>query len=1128
MSAIRLRFSFIIWIICISLFSNAKNNIVVNDYNWDIRPFGDLCYWSENTGVLGTTLKPNGLIEVPQTSASEWNVGVSWKEERDINRIEINYEGKTSESLAKETKVQYWFQTWPGPAPKEHTIEDPMDDPWQGKWLTAETDYQIIGNKVIYSFKPMSANENKLAANLPEPVNYRRTLKIRLIYNSKPSLVQSLKIISPTSSKKLSLRIAFGCDNPTEKSVEGKIEIFNGKIEHVSGWKWDSRDKLTSKEAWRIQLKKQSKGILADVITAVPALPGSNDLTIVTVQSTEGTFSFSTDDLAHGPIYIPAYSAYITLASDTARFKISTIKKGQTIREKLKVEPEQTYDRACREIPKLDVMLREDGGRLYLPLAADASWQKFGLEWGGGFFMNKRSTKAKGKELARCLWKGNELHWLIGTGKDPVYLRDDKDSHMSILDDYLPVTEVSWSHEGLIFQEEAFATQMEGPLSPYDERDEQTPSILMVKLNVSNPTYEEKTTHIWLKANALEHPSLQDLFVLDQKDGKNYIRAKMKLPEGVAYSDIKVVQNAVDIPIKIPANQNVSLYISVPFVGDLTDNSKDKISSLDYSIERQRVVSYWRDIVNEFTAFNVPERKFNEMARSVIPHIRMSTTKDPKSGLYMVPAAAFGYEVYSNESAFQIVYLDKIGDHKTAASYLETFLKLQGTDPMPGTFTGDQSAVFHGGKVDKEYNYTSGPYNLDHGTVLWAMGQHYLMSNDGDWLKHASPNMLKAADWIIDQRNHTKMKDKDGNHALNYGLLPAGRLEDNADWGFWFAVNAYAYLGLHTTAEAFKKAGLPEAARLDNEARDYLIDLKSSVKRTSELSPVVRLRDNTYVPYVPTRAFQRFRYFGPMLPGYYSRYGKNTSLTYRLSATREALYGPMILITTGILDPHDPLSEAILDDWEDNITLSSSLGQHIHGVVDDEYWFSRGGMVFQPNLQNPIQSYLLRNEVPAAIRSIYNSMVACLYRDVNAFTEEYRRWGVGSGPMYKIPDEAKFENRVIDMLVLEAGNELWLAPGTPKYWLEPGKNIKLYNATTVFGNVSYELRNGTKPNTIEACINLPENISAEKVKLFIRAPFDKPIKSVKVNGEKWDNWDLGKEMIVLPLTSKTINVNVSY
>ena len=192
----------------------------------------------------------------------------------------------------------------------------------------------------------------------------------------------------------------------------------------------------------------------------------------------------------------------------------------------------------------------------------------------------------------------------------------------------------------------------------------------------------------------------------------------------------------------------------------LTKQYKEKIASLDYNTERQRVVSYWRDIVNEFKTFNVPERKFNEMAMSVIPHIRMSTTKDPKSGLFMVPAATFGYQVYSNESAFQSVLLDKIGDHQTSAKYLETFLKLQGTDPMPGTFTGDQSAVFHGGKVDEEYNYTSGLYNLDHGTVLWALGQHYLLSRDSDWFNRASSKILRAAEWIIEQRNQTAPEEK--------------------------------------------------------------------------------------------------------------------------------------------------------------------------------------------------------------------------------------------------------------------------------------------------------------------------------------------------------------------------------
>ncbi len=1106
----------------------------------DISPFGDLRYWSDETGVLGHSLEENGLIKVPNTAENEWNVGFSWNEERDINRIEIIYNDRITDSLLNETKIQYWFQTWPIEAPKidpgvkfvkSMVTYDPMDDPWQGKWLTAETDFQKGDNKVVYTFKPITEDENKNAGNLPKPVSYRRTLKLRVLYNSVPPTIRSLKIFSPTNEKNVSVRIEFGCDNSEEKNMKGKLEIFNGKIDHIRGWNLDGKDKLTSKDSWSVLLGKKTKGILADLTVAEPTLPGSNDLSIVTVRSDLGTFSFLVRDLNDGPVYIPAYSAYITHASDKNSFTESAIIKGNTVRERLEAEPEQTYDRARREIPELNVMLRRGGGKLYLPLAVDASWQKFGFEWGGGFFMNKNRTKAKGRELARCNWENDELHWLIGTGREPVYIRDDKSSHMSILNDYLPVPQVNWNHEGLIYKEEAFATLQEGSLSPYDVlRDEQTPAILMIKLEISNPTLEEKTASVWLKADSLNNPLIEDLFIMDQINGKNYIRVKIKLPEGASSSDMKIIQNAVDIPFTVPANQSVSLYFSVPFVGDLTESSRKEISSLDYFTERRRVVSYWRTIVNEFIPFDVPERKFNEMARSVIPHILMSTTKDPKSGLFMVRAGSFDYQVYANEAAFQTILLDKLGAHRIAARYLETLLDLQGSSPMPGTFTGDQSAVFHGAKVDEEYDYTSSGYNLDHGTVLWALGQHYLLSGDDDWLQHAAPHMLKAVEWIIEQRNQTKIENKQGEPVTYYGLLPAGQLEDNSDWGFWYAVNAYAWLGLHTTAEVFKTAGLPEAGRLEGEANSYLSDLRASVQRNSELSTVVRLRNNTYVPYVPSMANQRFRYFGPMREEYYSRYGKTVpGISYKLSACREALYGPLILITTGIIAPHDPLAVAILDDWEDNITLTSSLGLHVHGAVDDEYWFSRGGMVFQPNLQNPIQAYLLRNEIPAAIRSIYNSMVSCLYPDVNAFTEEYHRWGIGSGPFYKTPDESRFVTRTIDMLVMEAGNELWLASGTPRYWLEPGKRIKLNNAATVFGNVSYELKNGAKPNTIEANINLPSSsVVPDKVLLFVRAPFEKPIKSVTVNGKEWKDWDQAKEAIVLPEQDKKIAVIVSY
>jgi hypothetical protein len=1094
--------------------------------DWDISAFGELTCWASEANPAATVLQHNDAIKVPQSKTGEWNVGVCWQEERDIDRLEVAYEGAVGRKSAEAARVQYWFRTWPGEPPTSHTIEDRFDDLWQGKWLTAQTEVSLDGNTATYRFKALSKEENSQADNLPGPVDYRRTLKVRLLYDREPPRISSLRVYSPTDAESVSARIEFGCGRPGSRPVAGRLEIYNGWIEKVAGWGWDGGDLMAASNSWKIHLRDRPKGIVVELRAAKPRLPGSNDLTIATIRSSEGVFSFLLDDLQRGPIYISAYGVFITRADDPNSFTDANLKKGRTVREKLRQEPEQTYDRARKEMPPLDVMLREDGGRLYLPIAADASWQKFAVEWGGGFSLNKQRAKAKGKELQRCNWQGPELHWYLGTGDKPVYDRNDVTSHMSVLSDYLPVPVVRWNHDGLSFEEEAFVTLLEGPLSPYDsQRSEQTPAILIVRLRISNPTDHEKTAHIWLKPDRLNDVVLQDVFILDKIGGNTFVRACVNAPKGAV---AVLEKGAIHHTFAVAAHQSTGMSIRVPFVGDLAGKDAAKIAALDERTERSRVVSYWRDLAAKYRPFDVPEAKFNDMSRSVICHIRMSTTKDPQSGLFMVPAATFGYQVFANESAFQTIFLDRIGDHESSAHYLETFLRLQGSVPLPGTFTGRQKGVLHGTRVDNDYNYTMGPYNLDHGTVLWGLAQHYLMSRDSQWLEHAAAGMLQAADWIIEQRNTTKQMDESGRPVLHYGLLPAGRLEDNDDWGYWFANNAYAWLGLRDTARAFQLAGLFAGDRLAQEADAYIKDLRAAVRQTSELAPVVRLRNNVYVPFVPSRVYQRFRYFGPMRSGYYSRYKKDTLLTFRLSATREALYGPLILITTGVLDPHDALSEAILDDWEDNITLSSSLGQHIHGVVDDEYWFSRGGMVFQPNLQNPIQAYLLRNEVPAAIRSTYNAMTSCLYPDVTAFTEEYRRWRVGSGPMYKIPDEARFVNRVCDMLAMEVGDELWLAAGTPRRWLEPGRRIEVYDIETTFGKVAYGIRHGDAPETIEANVVIPSRIQPQRVLLFVRSPFERPIKSVRINGADWHQWDGDREAVALPTQPGTLQVMVSY
>ncbi|MEP6596544.1 MAG: hypothetical protein ABJA71_11395, partial [Ginsengibacter sp.] len=852
-------------------------------------------------------------------------------------------------------------------------------------------------------------------------------------------------------------------------------------------------------------------------------------------RSSQGTFSFSLNDVDKGPVYIPSFNAYITQSTDPVPFSEKNIVRGKTTRERILEEPEQSYDRARNEIPALDPTSRVSGGYIDLPLAADASWQKFAIQWGGNILIDKVQTKAQGKELLRCNWKGNDIRWNLGTGADPVYKRTKDNCRMSMMNDYLPVVQASWNHEGLNYSEEGFTTLLRGPLSPEDPgRDEQTPAILMIKITVANPSLHVDTSRILLSGNkALTGLMKEGDFITDRIEGKNYIRCYIP-PSAKSAEKIDLLKDttgAVTIirrQVALEPNSSQTIYFYFPFVGDLTATSGKEIASLNYESQKNIVTSYWRQLVEKASIYNVPERKFNEIGKAIIPHIRMSVTKDPKSGLYMVPAAAFSYWVYPNEAVFQTILLDRLGDFDNSANYLNTFMKLQGSAKLPGTFTGDQQDVFFGTKVDSIYNWTEGNgYNMHHGAVLWGLARHYLYSGDREWLLKAAPHMLRAANWIIEQRAHTKLLDEKGNRVMHYGLLPAGVLEDVHDWQFWYATNAYACMGMEAMAQAFKKAGLPQADSLQLAAEAYHHDIRESFKRASELSPVVRLRNNTYVPYVPARPYQRFRYFGPKKAEYYDRYNLGIYPTLRLSAIREALYGPIVLVKAGLIDADEPMTSWVLDDWEDNLTLSSSLNLNVHGRVEDEYWFSRGGMVFQANLQNPVGIYLLRQEIPATIRGLYDNFVSCLYPDVNAHTEEYREWGHGSGPFYKCPDEARFISQVCDLLVVEKKDELWLAAGTPRRWLEAGQNIELKRAQTEYGEVSYSLHPGKVPETIEAEIQLPAT-ACERVLLFVRSPIQKPISQVKINEQEWKEFDAKKEYVVIPQTNKNVRVTVSY
>src|SRR3954467_2797443 len=112
----------------------------------------------------------------------------------------------------------------------------------------------------------------------------------------------------------------------------------------------------------------------------------------------------------------------------------------------------------------------------------------------------------------------------------------------------------------------------------------------------------------------------------------------------------------------------------------------------------------------------------------------------------------------------------------------------------------------------------------------------FVLRRSGMVAKRA-PHMIRAANWIIQQREQTKQLDEKGNKLPHYGLLPAGVLEDAHDQQFWYATNAYACLGMETTVADFEKAGLPEADFFTRAAKAYHDDIRENIQTSPAVGP---------------------------------------------------------------------------------------------------------------------------------------------------------------------------------------------------------------------------------------------------------------------------------------------------
>lgn len=470
------------------------------------------------------------------------------------------------------------------------------------------------------------------------------------------------------------------------------------------------------------------------------------------------------------------------------------------------------------------------------------------------------------------------------------------------------------------------------------------------------------------------------------------------------------------------------------------------------------------------------------------------------------------YKALLGQESWRLFYaLDLLGEHATTQPGFEPWFRSQGQRVARGMFSDQVGALNVSGW---DLNHAQG-----HGSMLFAIAQHYLLTGDKAWLSGHRTNLVAACEWI--ERQRRQWIEQAGPDTWSAGLLPPCELGDYADWRSLYQNSVFYWRGLRTAAEALGDLEPETGSRYLRQAEDFRQAIQRAVERSAIQSPVIWVGDGTYRRYIPPQ---------PYLRGMCDQITNPFGGAHAGALVMDGDLGAASL-GLGVLPPTDPRLDETLDVLEDVIYRDNwMVRKHASDRMPDraDNWFTIGGYYYQCGYSQSALAHLYRDDVPNFLRSTFNQYAA----DVDPgqgyqFREHPNRTGEGNGGD-KTFEVAAFLERMRALLVMEDGNTLWLARATPRAWLQRGQRIAVKNAPTQFGVVSYEILSSAQTNTIQATVTLPERRSPKAILFRLRHPQAAPLRTVLVDGQPWDRFDPEKECIHLEGLKGQVRIQANY
>ena len=1060
-------------------------------------------YYARGKGVMHMKeLESAGLEEgspvnvAPFGQVKSWeeghDIGIIWEDPRDIFSVDLRYADGIAAPRPENVRIQYWVSQWPTRRIPRYEKSGAGGSGWldvgdwfRGRWKDADTELDVKGASWRYRFRPVNEKEFPQLKNFG--ASYRSTLKLRLVFSRGVPEISRLAVYTDSVWKRTHLSIIW--DGNDARMRNGRLEAFNGAIDGITALPEGGTVRIVGANEWQWQPTRGGAGIVAQVWYAQPKAVNSFDETVATVRTADGGFSFSPAEVVReGQVFLPDFSVLVTTGQDVSEYATVAAswkhRKDKDLYSRVFDMPEQTLQRAWSDMPRK--------GHHYIPLGWEGARQRFGVEANGDVFVHKGWLKrVGGKDSPHASWEGDGIRFKFG-------LPDSEPVERYIEDSCLPIVHTTWRRGDIEYGQTAFVVPFEGIPAPGQIRGDDT-MVLLTKIVAKNTGSAPTNAHLLISTvtdEAEESLTVNDGLIYSRKNDSARLRMMVRVDPQATFAE---EDNKIAIDIALDPGGSSAAYVKIPYITLSSADELARLRQLDVEKEHTEAARYWRNRIDAGTQIMTPEDMINSFYRAHAAHLLINTEREVGSERYMAKVGSFHYGVYSNESCMMISDLDRRGYHDTAEGALETFLHYQGAVGLPGDFS-TKEGVFYGAG-----GYEAGGYNQHHGWVLWCLGEHYWYTRDAQWLRRAAPKIVKGCDWISKERHRT-MDTLDPIRAIEHGLMPPGRLEDIGDYRCWLSTNAYSYWGMENAARALADIGHPEAQRLLDEAEEYREDIVRAFREAMVRSPVVRLRDGTYIPHMPPDVHRRGRSFGWIT---------------------ETLEGAIHMIRCGVLNLHDRESTWIIKDFEDNLYLSEQYGYTLGDF--DRYWFSRGGFSMQPNLLcNPVP-YLMRDEIKHFLRAYFNAFAVGFFPDTCMMTEHpLPHIGDWRGDHYKSSDESQSTYWLRLMFIMERGADLYLGMGLPRSWLNDGQQVSITRAETYFGTTSFTVESHAAAGKMRMIIDPPTRNLPEHLYVRFRHPENIPIARVTVNGKEHHEFDPERELVLVPSSRQGLEVIAFY